>query len=103
MGLLSALTGSVFDPLVGKFLLLLFGYIFDVMCCFSDKATSEENTSEDWALIMDICDRVAVETTGAKEVFRSILRRMNSPIPVVVMQSLTVCEKIFVCTASPHY
>ena len=55
-----------------------------------DKATSEENTAEDWALIMDIVDRVTVDSTGAKECLRSILRRLNSPIPVVLMQCLTV-------------
>lgn len=97
MGLLSALTGSTFDPLVGKCLLLLLNlgtYDFDVFFLIiffpADKATSEENTSEDWALIMDICDRVMVEATGPKECLRSIIRRLNSPIPIVVLQSLTV-------------
>ncbi|KAH9391612.1 Signal transducing adapter molecule 2 [Tyrophagus putrescentiae] len=75
MGLLSGLAGSPFDPLV-------------------DKATSEENTAEDWALIMDIVDRVTVDSTGAKECLRSILRRLNSPIPVVLMQCLTLTDAL---------
>ncbi|KAJ6221752.1 hypothetical protein RDWZM_000297 [Blomia tropicalis] len=74
MGLLSAFTGSTFDPLVGT--------------------NIEENTSEDWALIMDICDRVVVEANGSKECVRSIIRRFNSPIPVVVMQSLTLTDAL---------
>lgn len=61
-----------------------------LMECRVDKATSEENTSEDWALIMEICDRTTAETGGTKECLRSIVRRLNSPIPGVVMQALTV-------------
>lgn len=86
MGLLSSMSGSSFDPLVGKCVIVI---CFILICFFKEKATSEENTSEDWALIMEICDRT-VEGNGPKDCLRSIVRRLNSPIPGVVMQSLTV-------------
>jgi hypothetical protein len=39
---------------------------------------------------MEICDRVGTEANGPKDCIRAIVRRLNHPLPTVVMQSLTV-------------
>ncbi|KZF21128.1 hypothetical protein L228DRAFT_284198 [Xylona heveae TC161] len=40
------------------------------------KATDENLTSENWEYILDVCDKVAAETSGPKDVVASLIKRL---------------------------
>ncbi|KAF2364683.1 SH3 domain [Trinorchestia longiramus] len=57
-----------------------------------DRATSDSNTSEDWAVILDICDRVKEYNDGPKDCIKSLTKKLNSDSPRVALQAIVLLD-----------
>lgn len=67
-----------------------------------EKVTPEEDKGDDWAKILDICDKVGQNHGNAKDCLKSIVKRLNNPNPHVVLKAITLldacvknCAKVF--------
>lgn len=81
------------SSLLLKFSLLfifLLTYEFFIYFYYLEKATSEKSTAEDWAKIMEICDKVTCSPQHAGDCLRSIMKRLNAQDPHIVMLAITV-------------
>jgi len=58
-----------------------------------EKVTQETLTQENWALMIDICDRVVAEgQKGAKSCLLSVKKRLNHRDPHVVLFALSLLD-----------
>lgn len=56
------------------------------------KATDENLTSENWEYIMDVCDKVTTEDSGAKDAVASMIKRLAHRNANVQLYTLEVCD-----------
>ncbi|KAK4044331.1 hypothetical protein C8A01DRAFT_12298 [Parachaetomium inaequale] len=59
-----------------------------------NKATDENQTSEDWGAIMEICDRVASDPNGPKESVASLIKRLAHRNANVQLYTLEVANAL---------
>lgn len=87
-------SSSPFDSDVGKYIVVIFTItkLYGFMCrnCCVEKVTPEEDKGDDWAKILDICDKVGQSYVNAKDCLKSIVKRLNNPNPHVVLKAITV-------------
>ncbi|VDM46051.1 unnamed protein product [Toxocara canis] len=74
----------------------LFGESFHPYDGAIEKVTAETCTSENWTLILDICDRVAAEQSkGAKMCLLSLKKRLNHRDPHVLLLTLSLLDALW--------
>jgi hypothetical protein len=64
------------------------------------KATDENLTSENWEFIMDVCDKVTTEDSGAKDAVASMIRRLahrNANVQLYTLE-VGIMEQGLICT-----
>lgn len=57
-----------------------------------EKATKENNVTEDWQSILECCDYINAQQTRPLEYLRSIMKRMNHPHPNVSIQAIILLD-----------
>ncbi|XP_013178728.1 PREDICTED: signal transducing adapter molecule 1, partial [Papilio xuthus] len=57
-----------------------------------ERATSENNTSEEWGLIMEICDRAGASSANARDCLRAVMRRLGHADPHVQVHAATLLD-----------
>ncbi|BAE57471.1 unnamed protein product [Aspergillus oryzae RIB40] len=60
------------------------------------KATDENLTSENWEYILDVCDKVAAEESGAKDAVAALIKRLahrNANVQLYTLEVRTPVRK----------
>jgi len=57
-----------------------------------DKATNEQATSEDWSLILSICDKARASSKNGKDCLSAITKKLGHRVPRVALQALVVLD-----------
>ena len=60
-----------------------------------DKATNEQATSEDWSLILSICDKARASSKNGKDCLSAITKKLGHRVPRVALQGMPGHLKIF--------
>ncbi|CAH2104086.1 unnamed protein product [Euphydryas editha] len=68
------------------------GYKSDASKHETKRATSENNTSEEWGLILEICDRAGASAASARDCLRAVLRRLAHADPHVQVHAATLLD-----------
>ena len=55
-----------------------------------DKATNEQATSEDWSLILSICDKARVSSKNGKDCLSAITKKLGHRVPRVALQGMSI-------------
>ncbi|ESN98470.1 hypothetical protein HELRODRAFT_176946 [Helobdella robusta] len=55
-----------------------------------EKATDERNTSEDWATILDICDKAKQSQVAAKNCYKAVMKRVLNRNPHIALQAISL-------------
>ncbi|KAK9870579.1 hypothetical protein WA026_008141 [Henosepilachna vigintioctopunctata] len=70
----------------------LLGFSDDPITEEVDKATDEQNTEENWADIMNICDKAGKTSEDAKKYVRAIIKRLYNADPHVGIQAVVLLD-----------
>lgn len=54
-----------------------------------DKATNEQATSEDWSLILSICDKARASSKNGKDCLSAITKKLGHRVPRVALQGMS--------------
>lgn len=57
-----------------------------------EKATNEKNVSEEWSVIMEVCDKIQEAPQHSKDYLKAIFKRLNHQDPHIVMQALSLLD-----------
>ncbi|KRT85338.1 SH3 domain-containing protein [Oryctes borbonicus] len=57
-----------------------------------EKATDAQSSTEDWAVIMDICDKAGKNTEEAKNYLKVIMKRLSNADPHIALLAVTLLD-----------
>ncbi|CAG0912369.1 unnamed protein product [Notodromas monacha] len=57
-----------------------------------ERLTDKNNTTENWGVMLDLCDRVGTSQSSCKNCLKSITKRLHSEVPHVQKQALTLLD-----------
>ncbi|XP_044268152.1 signal transducing adapter molecule 2 isoform X2 [Tribolium madens] len=70
----------------------IFGTTSDTIADEVEKATHENNSEENWELIINICDKAGKSPEDAKAYLRAVIKRLHSQDPHIAIQAVTLLD-----------